>query len=235
PFLFIAGFAVLIVILIAMRLKPVNAHLVLQKDQKNAFRHLLNTLKKKPYRIGFLATAILSVGGFMMMPYGTVFAVNNLKISHEQLPFLFMASGLSSLVIMPLIGKLSDKVNKNKLFAIATTWLMIVCIVYTNLSATPFIIVLLINIFMMIGIMSRMVPSSALISAVPEMQDRGAFMSINASLQQIAGGIAAAVAGLIVYQQDKFSPLEHYDIVGYTVVAISIISILLMSRVNNLV
>src|SRR5690606_24363225 len=66
PFLFIAGFAVLIVILIAMRLKPVNAHLVLQKDQKNAFRHLLNTLKKKPYRIGFLATAILSVGGFMM-------------------------------------------------------------------------------------------------------------------------------------------------------------------------
>lgn len=235
PFLFIAGFAVLIVILIAMRLKPVNAHLLLQKDEQNAFRHLLNTLKKKPYRIGFLATAILSVGGFMMMPYGTIFAVNNLKISQEQLPFLFMASGLSSLVIMPLIGKLSDKVNKNKLFAIATTWLMIVCIVYTNLSATPFIIVLLINILMMIGIMSRMVPSSALISAVPEMQDRGAFMSINASLQQIAGGIAAAFAGLIVYQQDKFSPLEHYDIVGYTVVAISIISILLMSRVNNLV
>ncbi|WP_353139058.1 MFS transporter [Pseudopedobacter sp.] len=235
PFLFIAGFAILIVILIAMRLKPVNAHLLLQKDEQNAFRHLLNTLKKKPYRIGFLATAILSVGGFMMMPYGTIFAVNNLKISQEQLPFLFMASGLSSLVIMPLIGKLSDKVNKNKLFAIATTWLMIVCIVYTNLSATPFIIVLLINILMMIGIMSRMVPSSALISAVPEMQDRGAFMSINASLQQIAGGIAAAFAGLIVYQQDKFSPLEHYDIVGYTVVAISIISILLMSRVNNLV
>ncbi len=235
PFLFIAGFAVLIVILIAMRLKPVNAHLLLQKDEQNAFRHLLNTLKKKPYRIGFLATAILSIGGFMMMPYGTIFAVNNLKISQEQLPFLFMASGLSSLVIMPLIGKLSDKVNKNKLFAIATTWLMIVCIVYTNLSATPFIIVLLINILMMIGIMSRMVPSSALISVVPEMQDRGAFMSINASLQQIAGGIAAAFAGLIVYQQDKFSPLEHYDIVGYTVVAISIISILLMSRVNNLV
>ena len=235
PFLFIAGFSVLIVILIAMRLRPVNAHLMLQREQQNAFRHLLNTLKKKPYRIGFLATAILSVGGFMMMPYGTVFAVNNLKISHEQLPFLFMASGLSSLVIMPLIGKLSDRVNKNKLFAIATIWLMIVCIVYTNLSATPFIIVLLINIFMMIGIMSRMVPSSALISAVPEMQDRGAFMSINASLQQIAGGIAAAVAGLIVYQQDKFSPLEHYDIVGYTVVAISIISIILMSRVNNLV
>jgi hypothetical protein len=43
---------------------------------------------------------------------------------------------------------------------------------------------------MMMGIMSRMIPSSALTSAIPEMADRGAFMSINASLQQIAGGIA---------------------------------------------
>src|SRR5690606_41620687 len=90
-------------------------------------------------------------------------------------------------------------------------------------------------ICMMMGIMSRMVPSSALISAVPDMQDRGAFMSINASLQQIAGGIAATIAGLIVFQQNKFSPLEHYDIVGYTVVAVSLVSILLMYSVEKLV
>eukprot|EP01132_Coremiostelium_polycephalum_P012274 gene12274-15007_t len=84
------------------------------------------------------------------------------------------------------------------------------------------------------GIMGRMVPSSALTSAVPDMADRGAFMSINSSLQQIAGGIAAAVSGLIVVQKDKFSPLQHYDVVGYVVVVISLISIFLMYRVNQL-
>src|SRR5690606_9437102 len=143
----------------------------------------------------------------------------------------FMVSGVSSLLIMPFIGKMSDRVNKYKLFAIATIWLMVVCVIYTNLSTTPFMWVLVINICMMMGIMSRMVPSSALISAVPDMQDRGAFMSINASLQQIAGGIAATIAGLIVFQQNKFSPLERYDMVGYAVVAISLVSILLMYRV----
>ncbi|MFD1630974.1 MFS transporter [Pseudopedobacter beijingensis] len=234
PFLFIAGFAAIIGILIALRLKPVDAHLGMH-IQKNAIAHLFQTIKKKDYRIGFITTAILSIGGFMMMPYGTVYAVNNLKINADQLPFLFMASGLSSLIIMPLIGKMSDKFNKFKLFAIATIWLMLICIIYTNLSATPFALVLVINICMMIGIMSRMVPSSTLISAVPDMQDRGAFMSINASLQQIAGGLAAAIAGLIVHQQTKFSPLEHYNIVGYTVVAVSFISILLMFRVDKLV
>ena len=87
---------------------------------------------------------------------------------------------------------------------------------------------------MMIGIMSRMIPSSALTSAVPEMSDRGAFMSINSSLQQIAGGIAAAVAGMIVTQKSKGSPLEHYNTVGYVIVVISIISIILMWRVYKL-
>jgi predicted MFS family arabinose efflux permease len=95
--------------------------------------------------------------------------------------------------------------------------------------------VMLMNILMMIGIMGRMVPSMALASALPTMQDRGAFMSINSSLQQIAGGLAAIVGGIIVVQKDKFSPLEHYDTLGYVIVGITLISIFLMYRVYKLV
>ena len=171
----------------------------------------------------------------MMMPFGSAFAINNLHVTMEQLPLLFMISGISSLVIMPLIGKLSDRVDKFKLFAFASLWLMLVCVIYTNLSVTPFVWVVVFNILMMMGILSRMVPSSALTSAVPEPYDRGAFMSINSSLQQIAGGLAAAVAGMIVVQKDKFSPLEHYNIVGYAVVAISLLGIWMMYRVSNII
>jgi hypothetical protein len=67
------------------------------------------------------------------------------------------------------------------------------------------------------------------------MEDRGSFMSINASLQQIAGGIAAAAAGMIVVQKTKFSPLEHYNTVGYVIVAISVCSILLLNSVSKLI
>ena len=87
----------------------------------------------------------------------------------------------------------------------------------------------------MIGIMGRMVPSTAMVTAVPDMQDRGAFMSINSSLQMIAGGIAAAIAGRIVVQQTQFSPLEHYDTLGYIVAGITLFSIMLMFRVNRLI
>jgi predicted MFS family arabinose efflux permease len=233
PFWLVAGLSLVIAIFIAVKLKPIAQHLLIQND-KSAFTHLWHTIAKANYRVGFTATALLSIGGFMMMPFGSAFAVNNLGLSYSQLPMLFMISGVSSLLIMPMIGKLSDKIDKFKIFAIASVWMMIMCVVYTNLTTTPFWIVVILNVLMMMGIMSRMIPSSALTSAIPEMKDRGAFMSVNASLQQIAGGVAAAVAGIIVTQPGKGSPLQHYNTVGYVIIVISIISIFLMWRVNNL-
>lgn len=234
PFLMIAGLGIIVALLIFTKLSPINKHLLLHQE-KSAFLHLWHTIAKRDYRIGFTATALLSIGGFMMMPFGSAFAINNLGVTQEEFPVLIMIAGISSLVIMPLIGKLSDRIDKFLLFAVASVWLMAVVVVYTNLSISPFWLVITLNILMMMGIMSRMVPSSALTSAIPDMQDRGAFMSINASLQQIAGGIAAAVAGMIVMQQDKYSPLEHYDRVGYVLVVISAISIILLFRVSRMI
>jgi predicted MFS family arabinose efflux permease len=233
PFWMVAGLSIAIAIAIALYLKPITAHLAVQRD-KSAFLHLLHTVAKADYRVGFTATALLSIGGFMMMPFGSAFAINNLKITNHQLPMLFMVSGVSSLFIMPLIGKLSDKIDKFKIFAVASVWMMIMCVVYTNLTATPLWLVMVLNILMMMGIMSRMIPSSALTSAIPEMADRGAFMSINASLQQIAGGIAAAVAGMIVSQPSKGAPLVNYNVVGYVIVGISMLSIFTLWRVDKL-
>src|SRR5688572_290516 len=189
PFLMIVGLATIAWLLIMMKMQPINEHLALQTN-RNAFTHLWHTIAKRDYRIGFLATAMLSLGGFMMMPWGSAFAINNLHVTTHQLPFLFMVAGISSLIIMPLVGRWSDQVDKFKIFAIASAWMMVMVVIYTNLSIVPFWFVLIMNILFMIGIMSRMVPAMALTSSLPKMADRGAFMSINSSLQQIAGGLA---------------------------------------------
>ncbi len=234
PFLMVAIMSALIAVLITIKLQPVTRHLESQKDH-NALLHLLRTVSKKDYRLGFYATSLLSIGGYMMMPFGSAFAINNLHISAVQLPILFMVSGVSSLVIMPIVGKMADKIDKFKLFAVASVWMMLVVVLYTNLSVTPLWLVIIFNIMMMMGIMSRMIPSSALTTGIPDMADRGAFMSINASLQQIAGGAAAAFAGMIVVQKDKLSPLQHYNTLGYVIVCISGIGIFMVYRVSLLV
>ncbi len=234
PFLMIVGLASVVWLIILFKMQPVTKHLTVQTD-RTALTHLLHTISKRNYRIGFLATAMLTLGGFMMMPWGSAFAINNLHVTTHQLPLLFMVAGISSLVIMPVIGKLSDRIDKFKIFAMASLWMMIMVIIYTNLAAVPFWFVLLMNVFFMMGIMSRMVPSMAMISALPKLQDRGAFMSINSSLQQIAGGIAAGVGGMIVVQKTKFSPLEHYNTLGYVIVVLSLICVFMVYRVSRMI
>ncbi len=234
PFLMIVGLASIVWLLIVVKLKPITEHLLIKSD-KNAFLHLWHTIAKRDYRIGFLSTALLSLGGFMMMPWGSAFAINNLKVTQEQLPLLFMIAGVSTLIIMPFIGKLSDKFDKFKVFAIASLWMMIVVLIYTSLTPVPFWIVMLMNIVMIIGIMSRMVPAMALATALPQMQDRGAFMSVNSSLQQMSGGVAAAIGGMVVSQKTKFSPLENYDTLGYLISFILILNVIMVYRLNLVV
>ena len=234
PFLMIVGLATIVWMMIVFKLQPIKKHLALQSD-RNAFQHLWHTVAKRNYRIGFMATAMLSLGGFMMMPWGSAFAINNLQITTHQLPLLFMVSGIGSLIIMPLIGKLSDRVDKFKIFAAASAWMIVMVIIYTHLAVAPFWFVLLMNVLFMIGIMSRMVPAMALNTSLPEVKDRGAYMSINSSLQQIAGGLAAAVGGMVVVQKTKTSPLEHYDTLGYVIVGLTIISVYMLYRMSRMI
>src|ERR1041385_3110868 len=86
------------------------------------------------------------------------------------------------------IGKLSDKIDKFKLFAVGSILACIMVTIYCNLTPVPIWVVIIINMILFMGIMSRMVPATALNSAVPDAADRGAYMSINSSLQQMAGG-----------------------------------------------
>ena len=234
PFLWIAAMAFIVVALIVIKLKPVTQHLTVKQD-KSPLKHLFDTLLNKEYRVGFTATALLSIGGFMMMPFGSAFAINNLHITNGQLPLVFMVAGISTLVFMPLMGKLSDRMDKFRLFAYACLWMIIIVLIYTRLETTPLGLVMMFNVFMMSAITARMIPSTALVTAVPELKDRGAFMSVNSSLQQIAGGIAAAFAGTIVVQKTEHSPLEHYETLGYIVSGITLLSIFLLYRVSRMI
>ena len=233
PFYLIVGLALVIFTLSFFALKPIVGHLSLQRD--NPIKHMWKTIANRNYRIGFLATAFMSLGGYLMMPWGSSFSVNNVGIAQSDLPLMFMIIGLSTISIMPIIGKLSDRFNKYSLFVASSIVMIISVVVYTNLGHASFTVLVIVNMVVMAGIMARMIPSQALTTSVPEPKDRGAFMSINSSLQQMAGGIAALVGGAIVQQKNEFSPLEYFDTLGYVVIVVISLNIFFTYRVYNFV
>ncbi|MFN8352806.1 MAG: MFS transporter [Spirosomataceae bacterium] len=223
PFWMIAIFGLLVGVVMVVYMKPVTEHLKLQ-TQQNAFQHLTKTVSKGYYLRAFISTTLLATGGFMLMPFGSAFSTNNLGLTLEQLPILYGVTGLFAIVFGPLIGKLSDKLGRFPVFAIGSVLSMVLVGIYTNLGVTPLWICIVLNVIMFAGINARMISASALVSAIPAPQDRGAFMSINSSVQQISGGIASFVAGLIVVQTPS-GLLANYNWLGYTVIASMVIAV----------
>ncbi|MBP6826965.1 MAG: MFS transporter [Saprospiraceae bacterium] len=230
PFLLIVGLSIPAFVVIAWKMQPVDAH-ISDHSERSAFRHLLKTVSKKQYLKGFLATTLLATGGYMLMPFGSAFAVHNLGLTLEQLPPVYMITGICSMIAGPLIGRLSDQWGKYPVFVSGSILSMALVVVYTNLGITPLWVITALNAVLFIGIMSRMISSSALMSALPDTDDRGAFMGVNSSVAQISGGIAAAIAGMIVVQSPDGN-LQHYPVLGYVVVASMAVVIWILYYIN---
>lgn len=217
PFLMIVAIALPLWLITFWKMRPVRDHLALQTG-RSAVAHLLYTASRPFYLRAFVTTTLLATGGFMLMPFGAAFAVNNLGLRMEDLPQLYLAAGLSSMIFGPLIGRLTDRVGVLAVFWSGSVLAIALILYYTHLGVTPLWELTIINAVLFVGITSRMIASSALMSRVPTPADRGAFMSINASVAQISGGIAAAVAGLIVHQTES-GFLENYPTLGWVVTA----------------
>ncbi|MBN8694626.1 MAG: MFS transporter [Bacteroidetes bacterium] len=233
PFIIIVGLSILVALVILIKMKPINAHLE-TKSNTTAFQHLTKIFTNGGYIKAFGATVLLATGGFMLMPFASAFSVNNLGLKIDDLPMLYMFTGLFSMAVGPLAGKLSDKTSKISVFFGGSVLTMIVVSIYCNLGITPFWLVLLLNILLFAGVLSRVVPAQALMTAVPEPQDRGAFMSVNSSIQQISGGVASAVAGMIVVQTEG-KAIENYNVLGYVVIVSMIITLIMMNNINSFI
>jgi predicted MFS family arabinose efflux permease len=233
PFLMIAGVSLLEFIAIIVYLRPIDGHLKIRSDQK-AFQHLFKTIAHPNYILAFIFSTLLVTGGFMLMPFGSAFSVNNLGISMAQLPVLYFITGICSMAIGPLLGNLSDAIGKSEIFGLGSSLAIVIILIYCNLGITPFWLVVVLNTLLMLGVLSRLISSSALLTAIPQTNDRGAFMSINSSLQQLSGGIASIIAGLIVVQTST-GILKHYNTIGYIVVGSIILTIIMMRSINKYV
>lgn len=224
PFIMIVLMSTVVVVLIVFYLKPIDTHLRIKSD-RNAIQHFGKTITNPLYVKTFGATILLATGGFMLMPFASAYSVNNLGIDVEdELPLLYLVTGICSMVTSFFIGKLSDKNGHYNIFFAGSMLSMVMVYIYCNLDITPLWVVMTISILMFAGVFARLISSSALVSAVPYPADRGAFMGINSSIQQISGGITTFIAGLIVIQKPS-GKLENYDIIGFVVIGATIVTL----------
>ncbi|GGC64502.1 MFS transporter [Undibacterium terreum] len=229
PFLVMAGIGLVGGLFVAWKMEPVNAHLGIPQE-RSPWMHLLHTLTDTRYIVAFAAVALLTTGGFMLMPFSSAFVVNNLGISLHELPTVYLVTGLCTIVFGPLIGRAADAFGKFKVFSAGTALSIVMVLIYTNLPPVSLLVLIVVNAVLFVGIFSRMIPFQALVSTVPDQAQRGAFNAISSAIQQLCGGLASVVAGHIIsYGAD--GKLQHFNVIGYVMLGTSITAWLLVSRI----
>ena len=231
PFWFIGGIGIAVGAIIAVYMQPIREHLK-EASPGSPTKHLFTTLTKPSYVQAYIATGLMTTGGFMLMPFASAFSVHNLGLTLEQLPLLYGVTGVFNIALGPLIGKWSDRYGKYLFFAIGTGISLTTILYYTHLGLSPLWLVIIVNVVLFLGITTRRISGSALMTGVPAMTDRGAFMSVSSSIQQFSGGIASTIAGMIVLQQDN-GPLQRYDVLGYVVSCTMVLVAILMGRIDR--
>jgi len=212
-------------------IEPITEHMQ-NPFKKNALNHLFKTLLKPSYILAYASSMVLMVAVWMILPFNTIFITNNIGISLSQLPFLYLISGIFTFISAPIIGKWADRYGKYRILVIVSLLSLIIIPVYTQLSVTPFWLFIIFNILFFTLLGGRLISLNALITGVPQPQDRGAFMSINASIQQVAGGFAAGLTAIIV-TQTQGGEIAHYDVLGYCLMATVVMVLVLALFINK--
>lgn len=235
PFMLIVAIGIPAGLAMMKLVRPINAHLSIETHHVTSpFAHVRSTISRPIYVKSFVATALLPLGGFLMMPFSSAFLVHNVGIAQEELPLVFMFTGLATIVIFPVVGRISDTLGKLNVFTAGSFVAAIMIVIYSQLSITPLWEVIAINVLLFVGLMSRMIPATALVTAIPDPADRGAFMSMMTSLQQISGGVSSLIAGLIIVQQQD-GLLRHYDLLGYLCVGTMAAAVWMLTIIHKYV
>lgn len=231
PFFMIVAVGVTVGLVIRSVLRPIDAHLR-QHPDRSPLHHLAHTLSNRRYLQGFATTGLLSVGGFMLMPFMSAFTVHNVGVPLEKLPLVYVIVGLFSVVAGPLIGRASDRIGKFNVFCFGCAVTIVMVVIYTHLGISSLWVLVSVLVVLQIGIFSRMISASALMSALPAPADRGSYMSISSSLQQVAGGVASMLSGMIVVESAD-GALLHFDRVGYVLVVTTLLTLSMMYLINR--
>lgn len=168
------------------------------------------------------------------MTFSSAFCTNNLGLGLEDLPLLYGIAGISTFVFSPIVGRLTDKYGTLNVFVTGTVFTILTVAVFTNLEVNPLWTVVIVHTLIFVGTNARSISSSAIGTIVPEGEDRGAFMAIDAAMQLAVAGSSAILAGLIVFQSDD-GMINNFSTLGVVVISLMAFTIGLMVVIYRMV
>ncbi len=233
PFYAIVALSVVVFVVALVRLPAVRKHLAGPRTDPVA--QFVAAVADRNHWRSFAFTLLLVLGTFTIIPFLAPYMQANCGRSDTDIPIIYAAAGVCTLVGMNVIGWASDRFGKRPVFVTLAVCSMGMTLVITHLSHLfPTVALdptfgLVVTILACVGFMltaaGRQVPAQAMMlwSADPKL--RGAFTNLNSAMSHLATGIAPMISGAIISRADPHSPLVGYDTAGYVAVGFAAVAL----------
>jgi predicted MFS family arabinose efflux permease len=232
PFLFLAAFTTIIIASIFSIIPSLKGHLQSRATRPKPIEVITNVTNDKNALRALLMMSLLIFGQFSIIPFLSPYMVFNVGFKESQLPFIYLCGGIGTIFTLPLIGKLADKHGRLRIFGYAVVLSAAPVLLITNMGHIPVYAALVVTTFFMIFIGGRMVPATTMVTSTVLPKNRGSFMSINSSVQQLSSSIASFASGMVIVKNAGGS-LSHYNWIGFFAVAASFLSLYVAQKLKN--
>jgi predicted MFS family arabinose efflux permease len=229
PFIMIAGLVVLFVI-VGLRILPELRHHISAQKRAHPFEAMFEVLRDANHLRALLLSAMIIFSGFTVIPYITLYAVSNVGISQHDIPYIYLFGGTATLLTARRIGRLADLRGKVKIYRLVAASALLPLFVVTHIGAVPLWLWVICTTTFFVLVSGRMIPAMAVITSSAQPKLRGTFMSLNATMQSFAMGMATSLAGFII-TQDSTGQIVGYGNVGYIAMTANVLAIIFVSRI----
>ncbi len=229
PFVFIV-LLVAIFLFIAHRVLPELRHHLSGEKRAHPFIDLFAVMRDANHWRAMALTAMLIMAGFTVIPYITVYAVHNIGISQHDIAYIYLVGGAATLFTARAIGHWADAAGKVQVYRIVATGAMLPILLVTQVEQVSLGLFLVFTTLFFVLVSGRFIPAMAIITSAAQPKLRGTFMSLNATVQSLAMGLAATLSGFII-TQDASGRIVGYEIVGYVALAANLLAMWYVSRI----
>lgn len=223
PFFGIAFACLLLMVFAAITLPRLDAHLSMPRPH-STWSRIRETLAEPNHQRAFVFAALVMFTGFTVIPYITIYMQTNVGMRPDQVPLIYLVGGIATLISARAIGVLTDRWGKLPTFQLMASIVVLPMFAITLLPPSPLYIVLPVTTLFFVCMSGRMIPGMALLASVSNPALRGTFMTLNASVQSAAMGLAALVGGYVI-ERNAQGLVEHYWLAACIGAAASLLSV----------
>lgn len=231
PFIFLGGISFTLYFFIFKFVPP--RAVTNQGKQTPILDPLFEVMGNRNLSMGLCFMIFLFLGQFTVIPFISPSLVANAGLPESQLSLIYLFGGLASIIGAPVIGRLSDRVGKHKIFLTGAVLSIVPIYLLTHLGLTTTPMILAISSLFFISMNMRMIPAMALISSAPTPEKRGSYMSLVSSVQSLSSAVASSLAGYIIVKNDVTGHLDHYGTVGFIAIFFTFLAMGIVKHVRH--